>query len=153
MPDLTPDELAALAHWATHGRPGTPPVEQYIPDADELARVQLMVAPATAAWADRFDLAQTAALLRGFPRGEMEDKWIVFADDPAPSGSTAVHFVRSWTGAEIIRIDLQLTDKGSHTTLASWETDAERIKNPTEEFARTTFVEACRWVLRFEVAG
>ena len=151
MSELTPEETAALVHWSTHGRPGTPPSERYEPTAEELETFEQIAAPGVGPWLDVFDDAQTRSLLNGFPRGEMEDKWIVYSDPISESGTTSIHFLRSWTGNETIRVDLQLTETGSRVTRGLWETDPERIKNPSEEFARQTFVEICRWVLGFEV--
>ena len=146
MTDLTPAELDALAHWSSFGRPGAPVTERYIPDADELARLKPFIAPASAAWPLEFDAAQTLLLLRGFPRGEMEDKWIIYSD------GLTVHFHRSWTGGEIVRVELELTEGGSRVIRAMWETDAAVIRSPTEDFARATFAETCRWVLGFTAA-
>lgn len=143
---LTPAELDALAHWSSFGRPGAPVTERYIPEADELSRLKPFVAPASAAWPLEFDGTQTLLLLRGFPRGEMEDKWIIYSD------GLSVHFHRSWTGAEIVRVDLSLAAAGSRVVEATWETDAAALRNPTEQFARETFAEVCRWVLGFELA-
>ena len=124
-PDLTPDELEALQHCSQFGR------------------------PASAGWSDKFTDAQTQALLRGFPRGEMEDKWIVYSDDLTVAGATSVYFHRSWTGSLVLKVDLQLTDAGSRCTCASWETDPAIITGADEQYARETFLEVCRWVLRF----
>lgn len=147
MAELTPDETEALTHWSTFGRPGEPVASRYIPEDYERERLHGFVKPASGAWPDVFNDEQTQALLRGFPRGEMEDKWIVYSDDLSDAGATSVHFHRSWTGQEIICVDLQLTATGSRLTRATWETDAAALKTPTEAFARESFVECCRWVL------
>jgi hypothetical protein len=148
MTNLTPDETAALIHWSAYGRPGEPVTDRWIPDADERARLHPFVASSpSAAWGDVFDDAQTTALVRGFFAEVMEDKWSICSDDVSASGATSVHFHRSWTGAEIVRVDLQLTETGSRLTAARWETDPATVKTPTEQFARETFLEVCRWVL------
>lgn len=151
MTALTPDEIEALAHWSSFGRPGSPVTERYIPEDFERERFKPFVAPASGVWPGVFDGTQTLLLLRGFPRGEMEDKWIVYSDD-VTSGGASVHFHRSWTGAQIVQVDLQLTDTGSRIAKATWETDAAALKTPTEEFARSTFAEVCRWVLGMSAA-
>lgn len=75
----------------------------------------------------------------------MEDKWLIYS---STSGDAAtVHFHRSWTGQEIVRVELRLTATGSVLTRATWEMDDAGLKNPGEAFARETFVECCRWVL------
>lgn len=147
MVDLTPQQSEALTHWSTHGRLAAAVPTRYVPDADERARFKPFVRPESGDWPDVFDKAQTRALLNGFPRGEMEDKWIIYSDDVSDAATTSVHFHRSWTGQEIIRVDLHLTATGSTLTRATWEMDAAALKNPGEAFARDTFVECCRWVL------
>jgi hypothetical protein len=151
--ELTPEQHDALAHWATFGRPGEPAAERWIPDAHEREKLHGFVAPESSTrWPDVLDGTQTGVLLRGVGWQEMEDKWVVYSDDPAPDGTTSVHLHRSWTGYEIVRVDLQLTSTGSRITRATWETDSERVKGGTEDFARSTFIEVCRWVLRMEPA-
>lgn len=144
---LSPDELEALQHWTHFGQRGAAASERYVPDADERERMHSFAVPESAAWSYSLDPVQTLALLRGFPRGEMEDKWIVYSDDPQADGTTSVHFHRSWTGAEIVRVRLQLDDTTSMVTLGTWETDPEILKQPTEAFARESFETACEWVL------
>jgi hypothetical protein len=148
--ELTPEQRAALEHWSTFGRPGEPDGERFVPTDDYREILKEFVRPESGLWPILFDEAQTAALLRGFHPAEMEDKWIVFSDDPSADGTTSVHLYRSWTGIEIIRVDLQLTGTGSRIIGATWETDPERVKGGTEDFARSTFIEVCRWVLRME---
>ena len=147
MTELTPDEAAALTHWSTFGRPGTPSPHRFVPDADALARLHSFVEPGSGVWPYAFGDAQTGALLDGFEPEAMEDKWLIYSDDISDAATTSIHFHRSWTGQEIIRVDLALTATGSTLTSAMWELDAAVLKNPGEEFARSTFVECCRWVL------
>ncbi|CAN5628731.1 hypothetical protein BH10ACT7_BH10ACT7_16450 [soil metagenome] len=152
MTELTPPERDAIAHWAHYGKPGDPVTERYIPDEAERARFKDFVAPQNGVWPDRFDAAQTLLLLNGFPRGAMEDKWIIYSDDPRPDGTTSVHFHRSWTGLQVVQVDLALDADGSRCVGATWEMDTETLKNPSEAFARESFVEVCRWVLRMKPA-
>ncbi|CAN5260991.1 hypothetical protein BH11ACT4_BH11ACT4_13750 [soil metagenome] len=140
---LTPEQAEALTHWSTHGRTGLTVAERYIPDTDECASLRDFVRPESGDWPDVFDEAQTGALLNGFPCGEMEDKWIIYSDDISDAATTSVHFHRSWTGQEIIRVDLHLSATGSTLTRATWEKDAATLKNRGETFARDTFVKCC----------
>lgn len=147
MAELTPAETAALAHWSAFGQPGTPPAERLVPDAAALSRLKPFSEPASGTWSDTFDDAQTRALLNGFEPEVMEDKWLIYSDDISDAATTSVHFHRSWTGQQIVRVDLQLTATGSMLTQATWEMDDAGLKNPGEAFAREMFLECCRWVL------
>ena len=144
--DLPDDQRDALVHWSMFGQPGAPVTERFIPDADERLRLKPFVSPASGVWLDRFDAIHTERLVRGFPWRDMEDKWVVWSDDSRP-GWASVHFHRSWTGAELIRIDLELTDTGSLCRRATWEMDPGTLTDPSEAFARETFLEITRWVL------
>lgn len=152
MTELTPQERDAIAHWAHYGQAGDPVSQRYIPDEAERSRFKDFVAPQSGVWPDRFDPAQTLLLLNGFPRGEMEDKWIIYSDDPRPDGTTPVHFHRSWTGVQVVQVDLAVDAHGSRCVGATWESDPETIRGAGEEFARSTFLEVCRWVLRMKPA-
>jgi hypothetical protein len=147
--DLTPEQRTALTHWSTFGRPGEPGAERWVPDEREREQLHGFVTPESAiGWDDVFDAEQTATLLRGFPWKEMEDKWVVYSDGPSADGVATVHLHRSWTGFEIVRVELRVTADGSRITRATWETSAEIVTEPGEPFARSTFLEVCRWVLR-----
>jgi hypothetical protein len=151
--DLTPEQHEALAHWSAFGRLGEPVAERFVPTAEQRAGFHPIVAPESSTrWPDVFDETQTAVLLRGVGWQEMEDKWVVYSDDPAGDGTTTVHLLRSWTSNEIVRVELQLTATGSKLVRATWETDPERVTGGTEDFARSTFIEVCRWVLRMQAA-
>lgn len=151
MTELSPEEHDAIAHWAAYGRPGEPGPERYVPNDAYRATLHDFVAPATGLWAILFGPMQTEVLLRGFHPEEMEDKWVVYSDDPSGDGTTSIHFHRSWTGNKIIQVDLELTATGSRCVGATWEMDGEIVKGASEEFARQTFVEVCRWVLRMPI--
>jgi hypothetical protein len=149
--DLTPEQRTARAHWSTFGRPGEPAAERWVPDERERERLHGFVEPeSTTGWDDVFDADQTATLLRGMPWKEMEDKWVVHSDGPSADGLASVHLHRSWTGFEIVRIELRVSAEGSRITRATWETSTEVVKDPGEAFARSTFLEVCRWVLRMQ---
>lgn len=77
VPEIAPEQTDALVHWSSFGRPGQPVTSRFVPDGDERNRFTGFVQPRSARWNDEFDDAQTQSLLRGFPRGQMEDKWIV----------------------------------------------------------------------------
>lgn len=148
MTELTPEQRSAIEHWAHYGQPGTPVSERFVPDDFERERFREFVAPQSGVWPDRFNPTQTLLLLNGFPRGEMEDKWIIYSEDVRPDGTTSVHFHRSWTGQQVVRVDLALDADGSRCVGATWESDTDAIRGASEEFARSTFLEVCRWVLR-----
>jgi hypothetical protein len=152
--DLTPQQRAALTHWSTFGRPGEPGGsghERWVPNEREREQLHGFAAPeSTTGWGDVFDVEQTATLLRGLPWREMEDKWVVYSDGPSADGVATVHLHRSWTGFEIVRVELRVTADGSRITGATWETSTEIVKQPGEAFARSTFLEVCRWVLRMQ---
>ncbi|MEP6481769.1 MAG: hypothetical protein ABJA94_07150 [Rhodoglobus sp.] len=153
MAGLSRDEHDALQHWSAYGQPGDPVTERYIPDDSWRSRLKPFVNPANGDWPDIFDDAQTRALLNGFGPGAMEDKWLVYCEDLSDAATTTVHFHRSWTGVEVFSVDLQLIETGSRLTRATWEMDDAAIKSPSEAFARESFVEVCRWVLRMKPAG
>lgn len=147
MSDLSDDERAAITHWAHYGQVGEPVTERFIPDDDERARLAGFIRPQSGVWPDRFDIDQTRALVNGFPRRDMEDKWVIYSDDLRADGTTTVHFHRSWTGLQVLSVDLLVDETGSSSIAARWEMDPDALNNPSEEFARTSFSEVCRWVL------
>jgi hypothetical protein len=136
---LSPEEEAALIHWSSYGRPGGPTTSRFVPE--DRSKLHDFIAPESAPWNQVFDEEQTLRLLRGFEPEVMEDKWAVYSD------GLTVHFHRSWTGAQIVQLELELTETGSRAVRGTWETDAATLKGGSEEFARTTFAEVCRWVL------
>lgn len=153
MADVTESEREAITHWAHFGRPGSASADRYVPDSDERERLKEFVHPESGPWEHTLDRAQTLALLNGFPRGEMEDKWIVYSDEPTAEGVASVHFHRSWTGQQVFSVDLQLTESGSRVSSATWEMDAGALHNPSEQFAHDSFREVCRWVLGMGALG
>jgi len=148
QPELTEPERAALSHWSSYGRPGEAAAERWVPDESERRRLLPMQRPAGTPLAADFDPVQTALLRRGVGWREMEDKWVVWSDDPDADGRFAVHLNRSWTGFEIVGAELQLDPDGSsRLTRLVWETDPDRVRDMDQPTAWGTFVEVCRWSL------
>jgi hypothetical protein len=147
MADLTDDEKEALGHWSTYGQSGTPPVERFVPTADERAKFLPIAVPQSADWRYDLDANQTQGLLRGYQAHEMEEKWDIWSGDVSDGGATSVSFCRSWTGRTIVRVDLQLTDAGARVVCGTWEMDPATVKTPSEQFARDAFENCCAWVL------
>ena len=89
----------------------------------------------------------------------MEDKWFVYADGPDAEGHAALHMYRSWTGCETIKLDIEVEKKGAgaprktQITAITWESDGEKIKNPSEKLAKEMALEVCNWVLGVKLTG
>jgi hypothetical protein len=65
-------------------------------------------------------------------------RWLAYSDDISDAATISVHFHRSWTGAQIIRVDMQVADIGSTLTRATWAMDAAVLKNPGEAYGCDT---------------
>ncbi|MGV8884019.1 MAG: hypothetical protein ACOH1T_00330 [Microbacteriaceae bacterium] len=143
--NLTDDQRRALAAWASFGAPGSQPEGRWEPTDEERERLLAFTTPGSGPWPMEFDAHQTRSLLWGHHAGAMEDKWNVYSE---VSGSTAsVHFHRSWTGLQVVQLELELTETGSRVIRATWELDASDIKEPSEDFALGQFVAVFRHVL------
>jgi hypothetical protein len=148
QPELTDAQRSALSHWSTYGAPSEAAAERWIPTDDERAKFVPMHLPLDAVFRSDFDPVQTSVMLRGVGWQEMENKWVVWSDDPDADGRLDIHLNRSWTGNEIVRARLQLAADGSSQLLRlTWESDAARIKDMDQAVAWTTFVEVCRSTL------
>jgi hypothetical protein len=151
-PHLTPAELEALSHWASHGQPGVPQTATFVPDAETLANLHGFVAPESVPVELGFDPEQTVTLLRGFEPQQMEDKWMLIATIADGATAASVGFYRSWTRNLTIVLDLELTPDGAQATRLTWETSAERVKPiGGVEHWRGQVLEVCRWVLGMAV--
>ena len=143
--DLTPDQRRALEAWASFGSPGAQPGERWEPSAEARAKFRPFTTPGSGLWPMEFDADQTRSLLWGHSAREMEDKWNVYSEIDGSAAS--VHFHRSWTGLQVVQLDLELIDTGSRVVRAHWELDDSDIKQPSEDFALGQFVNVFRHVL------
>lgn len=76
--------------------------------------------PTTAPWNLNISRNDVEKLLRGFKPTAMEDRWMCRADAPDARGDFVVHVHRSWTGDEVLRMNVVLAvpdeDNGSANT-------------------------------------
>ena len=148
----TPDHTSTLAHWALYGQTGDPSEKRVT--APEWTTAPFN-SPKRSAWVVPIPSDQLTKLLNGFRPSAMEDKWFVYADGPDAEGHAALHMYRSWTGYEMIKLDIEVADeekKGAgagktQITAITWESDEEKIKNPSEKLAKEMALEVCNWVL------
>ena len=143
--NLTDDQRRALAAWASFGAPGPQASERWDPSPERRLTFKPFTTPGSGPWPMEFDAEQTRSLLWGHHAEAMEDKWNVYADVDGDTAS--VHFHRSWTGLQVVQLDLELTATGSRVTRAHWELDGSDIKEPSEDFALGQFVAVFRHVL------
>ncbi|KIX94016.1 uncharacterized protein Z520_10353 [Fonsecaea multimorphosa CBS 102226] len=96
-------------------------------------------------------------LIHGFAPVEMEDKWFIYADGPDASGAATVNFHRSWTGAKVAEIALDIA-WGEDSAAGLWsgsivqltlESDIDGLpeEDSAEELVKFQVLEACHWVL------
>lgn len=80
-----------------------------------------------------------------------DDKWFVYADGPDVAGRARLYMYRSWTGQKMIELGVQgdPVHAGFATIIdITFETDeSEQKMVVTEEKAKATAIEVCRWVL------
>lgn len=118
--------------------------------------------PATASWNVNISHSDVEKLLRGFKPTAMEDRWMCRADAPDARGDFVVHFHRSWTGDEVLRMNVVLAvwdgDKASahtneyHATIIdiTWD-KGEGSFFATEVEAKDLATGVCRGVLLCEL--
>ncbi|KAF4828239.1 hypothetical protein CGCTS75_v007593 [Colletotrichum tropicale] len=68
--------------------------------------------PTTAPWDLNVSRDDVEKLLRGFRPAAMEDRWMFRADEPDVRGDFVVHVHRSWTGDELLRVNVVLAAPG-----------------------------------------
>lgn len=142
-PHLTEDQQDALRTWSNVGRPGPAPEEPFVPDDWFMTeRYKPMLAPIAFDLEVELDSEQVRLLTYGHEADAMEDKWNVFFD-----GRGSVHFLRSWTGFEMYRLELEgeQTDRMVARRLM-FETDKDRV-DWTPEGALHNLVEVLVFVL------
>ncbi|KAG6354347.1 hypothetical protein INS49_004364 [Diaporthe citri] len=64
--------------------------------------------PTTSSWNFGISRNDVEKLLRGFKPAAMEDRWMCRADAPKARGDFVVHVHRSWTGDEVLRMNVAL---------------------------------------------
>ncbi|KAJ0120407.1 uncharacterized protein J7T55_015134 [Diaporthe amygdali] len=114
--------------------------------------------PATAPWNVGISRNDVEKVLRGFKPTAMEDRWMCRADSPDARGDFVVHVHRSWTGDELLRMNVVLAvpngDKASahsndrHATITNiiWDR-GEGSFLATEVEAKDLAIDVCRGVL------
>ncbi|KAF2969759.1 hypothetical protein GQX73_g3863 [Xylaria multiplex] len=112
---------------------------------------------ASAPWQGDISSSDLAKLLHGVIPKTMEDKWFIYADAADAQGKVAIHFCRSWTGAEIVllNISVSLNAAGSvdmntpaRVSEITWETDAQ-----TEAEAKLLVGDLCNGLLSCDFAN
>ncbi|KAK2611902.1 hypothetical protein N8I77_005219 [Diaporthe amygdali] len=114
--------------------------------------------PATAPWNLGISRNDVEKVLRGFKPTAMEDRWMCRADSPDARGGFVVHVHRSWTGDELLRMNVVLAvpngDKASahtnehHATITNitWDRgEGSFLANEVE--AKDLAINVCRGVL------
>lgn len=114
--------------------------------------------PTTAPWNLDISRSDVEKLLRGFKPTAMEDRWVCSADAPDARGDFMVHVHRSWTGDEVLRMNVVLAvpdgaegsahTKEHHATIndITWDS-GENSFLATEEEAKDLATGVCRGVL------
>lgn len=120
--------------------------------------ITTMKNPITAPWNIGISRSDVEKLLRGFKPTAMEDRWMCRADAPDARGDFVVHVHRSWTGDELLRMNMVLavpdgdgtsahTDE-RHATISdiTWDR-GEGSFLATEVEAKDLATRVCRGVL------
>lgn len=152
MSNLNSDEFNALRHWAEFGQRGEPATKRV---TAENWKTHPFEKPVTAKWNQSIPRAELPKLLHGFQPTAMEDKWFVYADGPDTQGNAILHMYRSWTGFKMAEVKLvieldedgKLAEKDAFFTEITWESDPERLREKTEEEAKTMVKEVCNWCM------
>jgi hypothetical protein len=116
--------------------------------------------PTTAAWNIPISRNDIEKLLRGFKPAAMEDRWMCHADVPDVHGNFVVHIYRSWTGDEVLRMNIVSAvqpdrDQVSEDTKAcqatitdvTWDRGEEGSFLATESGAKDLATGICQGVL------
>ncbi|KAK4207693.1 hypothetical protein QBC37DRAFT_433078 [Rhypophila decipiens] len=148
--------MDALRHWSAYGQKGHPSSTRVTASQ---WKHNPFVQPKPVQWERTVPHASLTKLLNGFEPQAMEDKWFIYADGPDTEGNATVHMHRSWTGHKIVelKIKIPLTDAGevkeedAKITELIWESD-KKAYNASEDDAKVTAQEVCRWVLHVELS-
>ncbi|KAJ8133344.1 hypothetical protein O1611_g287 [Lasiodiplodia mahajangana] len=112
---------------------------------------------ASAPWHGDISSSELAKLLHGFIPEAMEEKWFIYADAADAQGKMAIHFCRSWTGAEIVRLHISVSlnavgtvdmNAPAKVTGITWEDDYR-----AEEGAKLLVEELCSGLLSCNFAN
>ena len=116
-----------------------------------------MEKPASTPWEGDISSSDLAKLMHGRIPETMENKWFIYADAADARGKVTIHFCRSWTGAEIVllNISVSLNAAGSVDLSApakilgiTWASDCQ-----TEEEAKLVVQDLCRGLLLCDFAN
>lgn len=109
--------------------------------------------PVLSTWNFNLSPNDTMKLFAGFRPAEMEDRWMISADDPDNSGIFIVHLYRSWTSQEVFQIMAKMTlpdvaanqpGPGAEVKCFTWE---HGLGNLTEYDAKQMVITVLRGVL------
>ncbi|CAI0652963.1 unnamed protein product [Colletotrichum noveboracense] len=92
--------------------------------------------PQTAKWDLALSDKDVVRILEGYDPERMEDRWALRADGPDEMGNIVFHAYRSWTGNEIIR--LQVTAPRFRTSGTPSTAEAKVEREGQNENARVT---------------
>lgn len=68
--------------------------------------------PATAEWDRPLTRAEYNKVSMGFSPQDMDDKWVIFADEKDAEGNMSIRIARSWTGRELFRLEIRVQPSG-----------------------------------------
>lgn len=80
--------------------------------------ITAMKNPTTSSWNITISRNDVEKLLRGFKPAAMEDRWMCRAGAPDARGDFVVHVHRSWTGDEVLRMNVVLAVPDGDKALA-----------------------------------
>lgn len=99
-----------------------------------------MKSPATASWNLGISRNDVEKLLKGFKPAEMEDRWVCRADVPDARGDFVVHMHRSWTGDEVLRMNVVLAAAAGDGASAHTNERYAKISDITWEGGEGSFL-------------
>ncbi|KAJ0152024.1 hypothetical protein CTA2_270 [Colletotrichum tanaceti] len=125
----------------------TVPDEWIIPIAD----------PRTEKWDVEISQEDADKLLNGLSVPDMDYRWLCYSDGPDQTGTIVVHFCRSWTGREFIRLKIMCqshptaatNDKTNRITEITWlPSRHDPSKVPFDMRPKEMAIEFCRGMLK-----
>ncbi|KAF2668605.1 hypothetical protein BT63DRAFT_456247 [Microthyrium microscopicum] len=101
-----------------------------------------------------------SAILQGSAPESMAQKWYIYSTGPTIQGLATLFMFRSWTGLAVAEITISIPVDGAGKTMDGdskmteirWESSYDRVGQQTEESAKETVLEVCKWVLGVDLS-
>ena len=162
-PSIAPFVHPRSAQWrvpiAAHQLPLL--LKGFMPSESDSASIQQMMAQGLVS---EGDFLQTHSYMSTSEKSHnhiSEDKWFVYSEGPDADGRVELHMYRSWTGFKMVQLSIQTNpfhegDIHESTGLAeitsiTWEVNPGMDEEEDWEWAESTALGVCEWVLNVDL--